>query len=222
MDIKNKIKILLALSVIAILAGGLGGFLTYQYLHKEQSKPQSFSEDLSSPSDDELEGILDLIKETSGERFIKKYGYDWMKKDSFINVVHIINEDSEYRFSCWDGPSYNKIDWNKFFPGELVAMGQINECNNETILAIDEAVRNPELDCKVYLRSSNIHKASPPVNDYYLASLIIKEDMVITEELFEMDSYGDQCTELFKDFMGEKKPSILTVLVDLITGRIFY
>ena len=158
-------KELLILTIV-VLGGIIAGIFFLQNIVIEKE---------SVISEEEINRVLDLIRENLDEDFLMTYG-DFVKKESLINLVHIIKKDSGYEISCFLGSSYENANLNKLFPDKLVSMGQIKECNVETAKLIDEAVKSEEMECDVF--TSHI---SQGLDDYYFFAIKI-EDREVTQE----------------------------------------
>jgi len=159
---------------------------------------------------------IDKIFFDSAQDLTELYGPLELNEDSLINLVHIIKKDSDYEISCQFGPSYEVANLNKYFPEELVSMGQIRNCDVETARAIDEAVSSSEMDCRVFLDRYDI----PPLTDYYLLTLAVGEREITPEWIaFNQEI---KCLEPFKDFVGETVGKFITMIIDINEKVIYY
>ncbi len=140
------------------------------------------------------------------------FGPSVLNENSLINLVHIVKKWPDCEISCEFGPAYQTANLDKFYPEEKVSMGQIRSCNIEIAEIIDEAVRSPEKDCRVPLNSSDMFVWQPLSGDYYLITLVIKEQEV-TQEWVDR-TQERKCFKPLKNLIGE------TIAIEFITGII--
>ncbi|XOA42786.1 MAG: hypothetical protein ACKKMV_01540 [Candidatus Nealsonbacteria bacterium] len=158
---------------------------------------------------------IDKIFFDSAQDLTELYGPLELNENSLINLVHIVKKDSDYEISCQFGPSYETANLYELFPEEPVSMGQIRECNVETAIAIDEAIRSSEMDCRVFLESFPLF-----LNDYYLLTLAIGEREITPEWI--VFNQEIKCLEPFKNFVGETVGKFVTMIIDLNENVIYY
>ncbi len=174
--------------------------------------------------EEEINKVLSLIRENTHEDHIITYG-EFVKKESLINLVHIMKDDSGYEINCFLGPAYENANLNKMFPDKLVSMGQIKECNIKTAKLIDEAVKSEKMGCDVF--TSHIQ---PELNDYYFFAIKMV-DREVTQEwidalkeewtsLEEPDAL--RCFEPMKNLLGETIAKHGTGIVDLDENILYF
>jgi len=163
------------------------------------------------------ERIDKIIFDHTG-RLREVFGSSVLGEGSLINLVHIIKEESDYRISCQFGPAYESANLNKFYPEEIVSMGQIKDCTVETARIIDEAINSPEKDCRVPMETIGVFSS---FTDYYLVALDIKEHK-ITQEWIDR-AKGKRCFEPLESLLGENiAVEFIVVIIDLEGNRFFY
>jgi len=149
----------------------------------------------------------------------KVFGTSVLDNNSLVNLVHVVKEkDSNYKISCEFGPSYETANLNKFYPEELVSMGQIKDCNTETARTIDEAINSLEEDCRVPMDTIGVFSS---IDDYYLIVLDIKEHEV-TQEWVDITK-SKKCFESLQNLIGEHIAiEFMVGIIDLEGNIIFY
>ena len=178
---------------------------------------------LNGMTEKEVDAVLNLIRENTEEEKIITYG-DFVKRDSLINLVHIIRNGSDYKISCFLGPAYKDAGLNKIFPEKLVSMGQIKECNIETAKVIDEAVKSQKMECEVFMGLT-----PPQLNDYYFFAIEVRK-REITQEWIDLlnkkwSGAGEDAQECFRpmeELLGETITKHGTGIVDLNQGVVYY
>jgi len=146
-----------------------------------------------------------------------------LNEGSLINLVHIIKEESDYKISCEFGPAYETANLNKFYPEELVSMGQIKGCTIETAEAIDGAIKSlAEVDCRVPITSPySPHAVLSLLEDYYLVTLKT-ENNEITQELVN-STQGRKCFEPLENLLGEDIAiGFIVAIIDIEENRVYY
>jgi len=146
-------------------------------------------------------------------------GASVLDDNSLVNLVHIVKEkDSNYKISCEFGPAYKTANLNKFYPEELVSMGQIKDCTIETAKIIDTAINSLEKDCRVPMDIMGVFSS---LTDYYLVTLDIKEHE-LTQEWVDRGK-GKRCFEPLEDLLGEIVAiEFMAVIIDIEENRLFY
>jgi len=208
MNKKLKTTIILISIFLVIIAINL--FFVRIFLQKE-----SLIEIIPRITGDER---LDGIIFDNTNRLREMFGLSVLNEDSLINLVHIIKKKNGYEISCQLGPAYERANLNKFYPGEIVSMGQIKDCTIETAKVIDEAINSPEKDCRVPMEITGVFSS---LSDYYLVTLDIKEHEITQEWLDKVS--GQKCFEPLQDLMGENIAiEFITAIIDLKNNKIFY
>lgn len=205
----KKVKILIILVSVVVFAV-LGLFFFLKYSLKKTS--------------------IKIIPEITGEEKIDKIIFDYtghvrgvhsfyvLDENSLVNLVHIVRKGSYYEISCKFGPSYSSANLDKFYPKEVVSMGQVKNCTLDVARAIDEAIRLVEKDCRVPLEIGPI---SPSLDDYYLVTLAIEEQEV-TQEWIDRTK-EKECFEPLKELKGETIAlGFLTGIIDLNKNILIY
>ncbi|MHA1705035.1 MAG: hypothetical protein ACTSUX_03035 [Promethearchaeota archaeon] len=149
----------------------------------------------------------------------KTFGVSVLDSNSLVNLVHVVKErDSNYEISCEFGPAYKTANLNKFYPEELVSMGQIKDCTTETARIIDEAINSSEKDCRVPMDTT---EAFFSINDYYLILLDIKEHEITQEWVDKTE--GKKCFEPLENLIGERiAMEFIVGVIDIEGNIIFY
>lgn len=176
-------------------------------------------------TDEKIAKILDLVKESMSDIFIQEHGTDFVKKESIINLIHIKKSESGYEFDCFFGPAYESANLNKMFPDKLVSMGQIKECNLETIRVIDEAVRSEKVKCNTFTTL-----IPSQINDYYFFAIKIGEQEITYELISELNKNWTaagmentlECFSPMEDMIGETMAKHGTGIVDLNANLVYY
>ena len=208
MNKKLKTTIILISIFLAIIAINL--FFVRSLLRKE-----SLIEIIPQITGDER---IDRIIFDNTKRLREMFGSSVLNEDSLINLVHIIKEESGYKTSCRFGPAYQRANLNKFYPGEIISMGQIKDCTTETAKVIDEAINSTEKDCRVPMEITGVFSS---LTDYYLVALDIKEHEITQEWVDKVQ--GKKCFEPLQNLMGENiAVEFIAVIIDLKNNKIFY
>ena len=149
----------------------------------------------------------------------KVFGVSVLNNNSLVNLVHIVKEEgSNYKISCEFGPAYKTANLNKFYPEEIVSMGQIKDCTTETARIIDEAINSPEKDCRVPMDTMGVFSS---LTDYYLVTLDIKEHEITQEWVDRVK--GKRCFEPLENLLGENIAiEFMAVIIDIEENRLFY
>ena len=204
----NK-KILLISTVILV---GIITIFTFQYFASDRNV-----EEYQLVTEEEIEKITQLLNETTSGQVREIYG-GFFKREAFINIVHVIKNGDDYSYFCWFGPAYDRANLHRFFPENLVALGQIKSCNLENIKTIHQAVTSNEPKCSVFL-DSNIEDQEK--QDYYLISLVFAEREISQDLINNYDKERD-CALPLENFIGEVAPLILIAVVDLDNNIVNY
>lgn len=178
----------------------------------------------------QIQSPVEIIPQITGDERVDKiifdntkilretFGSSALNEDSLINLVHIIKEGSDYRISCQFGPVYESANLNKFYPEEIVSMGQIKDCTTETARIINEAINSPEKDCRVPIDTTGVFSS---LADYYLVTLDIKEHEITQEWVDRVQ--GKRCFEPLENLVGENIAiEFIVVIIDLEGNRVFY
>lgn len=210
----KNIKIFISfLSILFII---IGTFFLSQWL-------SSNKESLSS-SDNELEKILDLVEQNTGEHIKESYGPLDLDASSLINLVHVEKKGIEYKISCRFGPAFETANLYRLFPEESVSMGQIRKCDIETAKAIDDAIRSPGIDCQVFMES----EIPSSLNDYYFFAVDLGETEVTQEWIDKLtqkwinNEKALRCFEPLKTLLGETVARTGTGVVDLKKNIVYF
>ncbi len=168
-------------------------------------------------TEEEIVKIIQLLNQTTGGQAREIYG-DFIKKEAFINIVHVIKDGDDYNYFCWLGPAYDRVNLHRFFPENLIALGQIKNCNLENIKTIHGAVISNNPKCSILL---DFNMENNEKQDYYLVSLVFAE-REITQDLVNNYEEERECALPLKDFIGETAPLVLITLVDLNSNTVYY
>jgi len=217
----NKILIFLisAVFVVVVFAVGVNTIFSPQY----STQNNSLIEELPPITDEELNRILGLVTQNIDQDTKDYYGFSDLNESHLINLVHIVKEDYDYEISCRLGPAYEVANLNKYFPEELVSMGQIRNCDVETAKVIDNAVRSPEVGCRVFTGEIPLL-----LTDYYFFAVSFKEEEVIQEWIDKLtQKWSDRpevlkCFEPLKNLIGETVARFGAGVVDLNENIVYF
>ncbi len=211
----NKILIFLisVVFVVVVFVVVVNTVFSPQY----PTQNNSLIEELPPITDEELNRILGLVTQNLGQDFSD------LNESHLINLVHIVKENYDYEISCRLGPAYETANLNKYFPEELVSMGQIRNCDVETAKVIDKAVRSFRVDCRVFTG-----EIPPGLTDYYFFAVSFKEEKVTQEWIDTItQTQSDRpevlkCLEPLKNLIGETVAKSGAGVVDLKENLVFF
>lgn len=208
----KKIKIITILIIIFIIINTLLFFFTDERTSNTEVSNQII------PQFTNNEEINKIIFDNT-LNFKKAFGASVLNNNSLVNLVHIVKEkDSNYKISCEFGPAYKTANLNKFYPEELISMGQIKDCTAETAKIIDEAINSPEKDCRVPMDTTEVFSS---INDYYLITLDIKEHEITQEWIDRVQ--GKKCFGPLENLVGENIAIEFVVgIIDIEENRVYY
>ena len=217
----KKIKIIIGLAGFALLVLFSWFFLMADIgrFPKEKTEVVGYIRPREITGDKELDKIIyegiawHWIYSHSLEGPIEKQ----MEGPMLVNLVRITKEDSEIETKCQLGAAHNFLNFEKFYPDELITMGRIQKCDKETAELTDKIARSPARDCRISL----INPIPPYLNEYYLVTIVWRKE-VVTQEIFNQMMETDRCFEPFKNLIGEKVPTIIIVGIIDRKGGVFY
>jgi len=213
----KRIKILIILIIILLIPITL--FIIESF---DRTKPSTEFPIETIPHITSNERINRIIFNShQGNVLRERYGQSILNENSLINLIHIIKEESSYKISCEFGPAYENANLNKFYPEEIISMGQIKNCTVEVAEIIDEIIKSSETDCRFPLVTPGRLPMISNLTDYYIVTLKVEEHE-ITQEWVDR-RYKEKCFESLENLIGEKIAiQFLTGVADLKNNWIFY
>ncbi len=203
-----------------ILFAGITGIIIIAIVSMFFLKNSVQGEELPPITEAELNGVFNIIKEHTAKVLIEDYG-DFLKKDSLINLIHIIKTSSGYKYSCLFGGAYETANLYRLFPEEIVSVGQITQCNAEAAKAIDDAINlsfEKNMDCRIFI--TDLDGGLRNLTDYYFFNITM-EEIEVTQEMVDR-TQDNKCLSPIKNLIGENISRFMTGVVDLKKGALYF